>query len=74
MDGFEYITFDDLLNVYGIPREEIDMINPSFIGDSDNSGIWLYVGDTNENGLADFYDSYLGIDVILKPSQGAAFG
>ena len=74
MDGYEFISFDELYNVYEITREELNMIDSSFIGETNNDGVWLYISDKDENGLPDFYDSQLGIDVILKPSQGVVFG
>lgn len=75
MSDFEFISYDDLFYFYGISQEEVDMIGSSFIKEKTDNGVWLYINsDANENGLPDFYDSYLGIDVILKPSQGVVFG
>lgn len=71
---WEYITFDDLLNVYGITQEDLNSIDSTLIQGQDDNGVTLWTGDSNENGLPDFYDSYLGVDLDLKPSQGVDFG
>lgn len=71
---WEYITFDDLLNVYGISQDDLSSIGADFIRDQDANGAYFWMNDSDENGLPDFYDSYAGSDVILKPSQGVAFG
>ena len=71
---WEYITFDDLLNVYGLNQDDLSSIGSEFIKSQDENGAVLWMDDSDENGLPDFYDSYLGSDVILKPSQGVVFG
>lgn len=71
---WEYITFDDLLDIYGITQDDLTSIDPSFIDKIDENGAYFWMNDSNENGLPDFYDSYLGVDVDLRPSQGVVVG
>lgn len=71
---WEYISFDDLLNVYGITQEELSQIDSSLIRNQSGTGAEFCIDDSNTNGLPDFYDSYLGVDVVLNPSQGVAHG
>ena len=71
---WEYITFEDLLNIYGISQEELSSIDAGCIRSQDTNGAEFLMDDEDGNGLPAFYDSYLGVDVDLKPSQGVAFG
>ena len=71
---WEYISFDDLLNVYGITQEELSQIDSNLIRNQSETGAEFCIDDSNTNGLPDFYDSYLGVDVVLNPPQGVAHG
>ena len=71
---WKYITFEDLLNIYGISQEELSSIDAGCIRNQDTNGAEFLMDDEDGNGLPAFYDSYLGVDVDLKPSQGVAFG
>ena len=68
----EWISFDDLLNAYGLTQDDLESIDPALVGKIEGNGIYLDCSDHDENGLPAFYDAYLGVDITLKPSQGEA--